>query len=118
MAISKRILGERILNRINSEVEFFLTTNMPTCRNCAEKIGVSKSTVHIDITHRFGFILYWLDSGNAISETYQYLTKDSFDKISMILDTNKVERAARGGEATRLKYMNERNKNNENKSGV
>ena len=58
-----------------------------TVRQCALAFGISKSTVHTDVTRRLGGI-----------------DRDLSDKVRRVLDKNKTERHIRGGEATRQKY--------------
>ena len=58
-----------------------------TVRQCAKKFGISKSTVHSDVTKRLGGI-----------------DKELFAKVRRVLDKNKTERHLRGGEATKRKY--------------
>ena len=58
-----------------------------TVRATAKKYGISKSTVHKDITEK-------LKSQNRAL----YL------QVKRVLDKNKSERHLRGGEATRMKY--------------
>jgi len=60
-----------------------------TVRVCANKYGVSKSTVHKDVAER----LKTCDPG-------------LYKKVKIILDLNKAERHIRGGLATRKKYKN------------
>ncbi len=60
-----------------------------TVRTAAREFGVSKSTVHKDMTDR----LRRLDRGKA---------RD----VAAVLETNKEERHIRGGYATYLKYRN------------
>lgn len=59
-----------------------------TVRQAAGYFGVSKSTVHKDVTERLPGI-------NRV------LAKE----VKRILETNKAERHIRGGEATRRKYQ-------------
>lgn len=59
-----------------------------TVRQAAVKFGVSKSTVHKDLTDR-------LKRSN----------KALYNEVSKILYKNKSERHIRGGEATRKKYL-------------
>ena len=59
-----------------------------TVRDAAKKFGVSKSTVHKDISERL----------KMISPTKANLAKE-------LLETNKSERHIRGGKATKEKYM-------------
>ena len=58
-----------------------------TVRDAAQVFGVSKSTVHKDVTERLPQINENLSS-----------------KVKSVLDSNKAERHIRGGEATRRKY--------------
>ena len=59
-----------------------------TVRQAAKIFGVSKSTIHKDLTDR-------------LPEEDQRLYK----QVRKVLDTNKQQRAARGGEATKKKYL-------------
>lgn len=59
-----------------------------TVRACAAKYGVSKSTVHKDLTGRL-----------------RYISRAKYIKVKQILELNKSERHLRGGEATRRKYL-------------
>lgn len=59
-----------------------------TVRKTAKKFGVSKSTVHKDVSERLAVVSPAL-----------------FAKVKPILEKNKRERHLRGGEATRQKYM-------------
>lgn len=67
--------------------EYMIETNS-TVRNCAAVFGISKSTVHKDITEKL-----------ILTNTVLY------SKIKMLLEKNKAERHIRGGEATRKKFM-------------
>lgn len=67
----------------------YMLANGTTVRNCASVFGISKSTVHKDITER-------------LKDTDFYL----YEETKLLLDKNKAERHLRGGEATRIKYMN------------
>lgn len=65
----------------------YLVNNKTTVRGVASHFGISKSTVHKDIT--------------------QTLKKENYGlylEVKEILDLNKQERHLRGGEATRQKY--------------
>ena len=59
-----------------------------TVRATAKFLGVSKSTVHKDVTDR----LEEIDANLA-------------ERVRIILNINKQERHIRGGEATRKKYL-------------
>lgn len=62
-----------------------------TVRSAAKKFGVSKSTVHKDITER-------LKKQNTLLYT----------QVQQVLSVNKAQRHLRGGMATRHKYHPER----------
>ena len=64
--------------------------NSATVRQTAKKFGISKSTVHKDVTERLNQINPAL-AGQA----------------RQVLDVNKSERHMRGGMATREKYLHQ-----------
>jgi len=68
----------------------FLIENKATVRDTAHKYGISKSTVHKDIT-----------------EKLKTINKSLYEDAQKVLNVNKSERHIRGGEATKLKYMNQ-----------
>lgn len=68
----------------------YITENNATVRAAAKKFGVSKSTVHKDITER----LAGVDPGLCA-------------QVRELLERNKAERHIRGGMATRKKYKGE-----------
>ena len=68
----------------------YLVDNRATVRKVAAEFGVSKSTVHKDVT-----------------EILKRVDIDLYLKVKKILDQNKQERHLRGGEATRRKYARE-----------
>lgn len=72
--------------RIIKEAEFLLKTN-GTVRSTAKKFGVSKSTVHSDVTKKLK------DIDEAL-----------YEKVKELLFINLSERHIRGGMATRKKY--------------
>ena len=69
------------------ELAVYIIENGATVRAAAQHFGISKSTVHKDLTQR-------LPSHN--SRLYQQVRK--------ILDLNKAQRHIRGGIATRNKF--------------
>jgi putative DeoR family transcriptional regulator (stage III sporulation protein D) len=69
------------------ELGQFIIENKSTVRAAAGEFGISKSTVHKDVTERL----------SKINPALAFETKK-------ILDENKAERHIRGGEATREKY--------------
>ena len=66
----------------------YIIDSKDTVRGAARKFGISKSTVHKDVTER-------LEKINPM------LAKE----VREILDENKAERHIRGGMATKMKYM-------------
>ena len=65
----------------------YLVEHKATVRGAAEVFGVSKSTVHKDVT-----------------ETLGNVNRALYLEVQELLQKNKQERHLRGGEATRLKY--------------
>ena len=65
----------------------YLVENKATVRAVASKFGVSKSTVHKDIT----LVLFKVN-------------KPLYAEVRKVLELNKQERHIRGGEATKKKY--------------
>lgn len=59
-----------------------------TVRQCAEKFGVSKTTIHKDVRERL-----------------PRLDPALFEQVSEVLEKNRRERHLRGGMATRRKYQ-------------
>jgi putative DeoR family transcriptional regulator (stage III sporulation protein D) len=70
----------------------YIIDSKDTVRGAAKKFGVSKSTVHKDV-----------------SERLIHINKALAAEVRMILDENKAERHIRGGMATKHKYE-EKNK--------
>lgn len=73
------------------EIGQYIVESGATVRQTAKKFGVSKSTVHKDVTERLVKINPFL----AV-------------RIRVVLDVNKAERHIRGGMATKEKYLHER----------
>ena len=69
----------------------YVIENGATVRNTANHFGISKSTVHKDLSQK----LY-------------YINPRLYDAVKEILEFNKAERHIRGGEATRQKYLNKK----------
>lgn len=78
----KEYIEERVL-----EIANYIIDSKSTIRHAARRFGVSKSTVHKDITERLP----------KINPQVALEAKN-------ILDLNKSERHIRGGRATKLKY--------------
>lgn len=70
------------------EIANYIIQEKATIRQTAKKFGVSKSTVHNDVTER----LFQINPSLA-------------HEARKVLDTNKSERHIRGGLATREKYL-------------
>ena len=66
----------------------YMIDNKATVRSTAAHFGISKSTVHKDLTC-------------ALPKTNKAL----YNQVKNVLDSNKAERHFRGGEATKRKYM-------------
>ena len=69
------------------ELAHYIIDSKDTVRGAAKKYGVSKSTVHKDVSER----LLKINPGLA-------------SEVREILNENKAERHIRGGMATKLKY--------------
>lgn len=80
-------IEERAIN-----LAHYIIDSKDTVRGAAKKFGISKSTVHKDVSER----LLTINHALAI-------------EVRRILDENKAERHIRGGMATKLKYI-EKNK--------
>ena len=65
----------------------YITENRATVRAAAKKFGISKSTVHKDITERL-----------------ETVSHELYAKVRDLLELNKAERHIRGGMATRDKF--------------
>ena len=70
----------------------YIIETKDTVRSTAKKFGVSKSTVHKDVSDR-------------LLKINPVLAKE----VREVLDENKAERHLRGGMATKLKYLKEKN---------
>ena len=69
------------------DLAVFIIENQGTVRSAAKEFGISKSTVHKDI-----------------SERLFYINRNLYLQVKAVLDVNKAERHIRGGLATRKKY--------------
>ena len=65
----------------------YILEKQATVRQTAKVFGVSKSTVHKDVTER-------------LEEIYPLLASE----VKQVLEKNKSERHIRGGKATKMKY--------------
>ena len=69
------------------ELAVYIIENRTTIRSAAKHFGISKSTVHKDL-----------------SERLERCNRALYVQVKQILDTNKAERHILGGIATRRKY--------------
>ena len=80
----KDYISERVITLAE-----YIIDKRATVRDAAGKFGISKSTVHIDMTQRL-----------------PRLNHSMWTEVKEILDENKAERHIRGGMSTRNKYKN------------
>ena len=71
----------------------YIIDSKDTVRGAAKKFGISKSTVHKDVSERL------LKINPTLAR-----------EVRSILDENKAERHIRGGMATKLKYEHDKDK--------
>ncbi len=69
------------------ELAVYIIENRTTIRSAAKHFGISKSTVHKDLSERLA-----------------RCNRALYVQVKQILDVNKAERHIRGGIATRKKY--------------
>ncbi|MCM1258319.1 MAG: sporulation transcriptional regulator SpoIIID [Roseburia sp.] len=72
------------------DIARYIVENNATVRQTAKKFGISKSTVHKDVTERL-----------------PQINPSLAQKARKVLDINKSERHIRGGLATREKYLHQ-----------
>ena len=72
------------------DLAVYIIENQTTVRAAARVFGVSKSTVHKDLTERL-----------------PHVNPGLYRQVRALLDLNKAERHIRGGLATRRKYKGE-----------
>ena len=68
----------------------YIIENKATVRAAAKEFGISKSTVHKDL-----------------SERLEQFNRPLYLQVKEVLEQNKAERHIRGGIATRIKYKGE-----------
>lgn len=69
------------------DIALYIVENDSTVRKAASKFGISKSTVHKDVSDRL-----------------KKVNPELYKKVKKVLEYNKSERHIRGGLATKLKY--------------
>lgn len=75
------------------QIANYIIENNATVRQTAKQFGISKSTVHKDVTERL-----------------EQISPSLAKEVRKVLDINKKERHIRGGLATREKYLNDKKK--------
>jgi putative DeoR family transcriptional regulator (stage III sporulation protein D) len=70
------------------ELANYIIEKRTTVRAAAKKFGISKSTVHKDVTERLAKV-----------------NPELANSVRIVLEENKAERHIRGGEATKAKYQ-------------
>lgn len=75
------------------ELAVYMLEHGATVRSTAEAFGVSKSTVHKELTQRL-----------------ERCSPALYAEVRALLDRNKAERHLRGGMATRRKYLGDESK--------
>ncbi len=73
------------------ELGEYIVKNKATVRAAAEIFGVSKSTVHMDVTGRL-----------------RHVDPHLYNRVREVLEINKAQRHIRGGLATKEKYLKEK----------
>ncbi len=71
-----------------TQLALYMIENKQTVRGAAKTFGISKSTVHKDVTERL-----------------RKVNKALYLQVKDLLEQNKAERHIRGGQATREKYL-------------
>ena len=79
-------MEENIEKRV-CDLAVYIIENRTTVRDAAKHFGVSKSTVHKDL-----------------SERLEHCNGNLYREVRQIMEINKAERHIRGGIATRKKY--------------
>ena len=74
-----------------TNIAHYIIDSKDTVRGAAAKFGISKSTVHKDV-----------------SERLKKINPSLAMEVRVILDENKAERHIRGGMATKLKYSHKK----------
>jgi putative DeoR family transcriptional regulator (stage III sporulation protein D) len=68
----------------------YIVENRATVRQTAARYGISKSTVHKDVT-----------------ENLRHVNRALSEDVAKVLEQNKSERHLRGGEATRRRHLSQ-----------
>lgn len=85
-------MGKFYIEERAVDLAHYIIDTGDTVRGAAKRFGISKSTVHKDV-----------------SERLKKINPALFLEVRTILDENKAERHIRGGMATKLKYSHKSN---------
>lgn len=85
-------MGKFYIEERAVDLAHYIIDTGDTVRGAAKEFGISKSTVHKDV-----------------SERLKKINPALFLEVRTILDENKAERHIRGGMATKLKYSHKSN---------
>lgn len=88
LSANKRVVAGKIsIEERSIELAHYIIDSKDTVRGAAKKFGISKSTVHKDV-----------------SERLKKINPSLAKQVRVVLDENKAERHIRGGMATKMKY--------------
>lgn len=91
---NRKLIGKQSIEERAISLAHYIIDSKDTVRGTAAKFGISKSTVHKDVSERLCSI-----------------NPSLAQEVREILDENKAERHIRGGMATKLKYSHEHSAN-------
>jgi len=100
----KKAGGKAVQNYIRKravKVGKYIIRTSATVRQTADVFGISKSTVHKDV-----------------SERLPRINKELAEEVNKVMMKNKAERHIRGGEATRQKYISQSQSQNSNLDAI
>jgi len=83
----KRCPIRNVIDERATKLGEFIVENKATVRRAAKQFGISKSTVHKDVSQRL-----------------QYIDRGLYRDVKNVLAVNKAQRHIRGGMATKKKY--------------
>lgn len=82
---------EDTINQRVTQLALYIIETGETVRSAAKRFGISKSTVHKDLSQRL-----------------PHISRPLYTQVRSVLDTNKAQRHIRGGIATRKKYQKQK----------
>lgn len=84
-------MSENLIEDRATRLGEYIVENNATVRRAAKQFGVSKSTVHKDVSQRL-----------------KYIDRALYREVRRVLAVNKAQRHIRGGLATKQKYARQR----------